>query len=206
MAAATIQTAPITREQWLNECAELILDEIIRPVWTVREDLKIKVSVGFAPNSRPDSKRAPIGFCLRSTCSEEGFSEIFIVPKINDSAQVLYVLAHELIHAVDDCKHGHKGPFVELARRIGLVGPATATVAGPELAAKLAQYIDMLGPIPHARVNLTSQAKQVNRNLLVRCDHCGFKFNTSKTQIEIVLMNHGRIECCNCARSMTPKL
>lgn len=198
---AQLKVTPITREQWLNECADLILDEIIRPVWKVRKNLKIKVSVGFGPSMRVNSKKSPIGFCFNSKCSEDGFSEIFIVPKINDSAQVLHVLVHELIHAVDDCKHGHRGPFIELMHLVGLEGKPTATVAGPKLAAHLAQYIDLLGPIPHAKMNFGLQPKQTNRNLLVKCD-CGFKFNTSKMQIELVLAQHGEIICCSCANPM----
>lgn len=201
-----VQKAPITREQWLNECADLILDEIIRPVWDVRDDLKIKISVGFMPGARGSSKRQAIGMCFKSKCSEERYNEIFIVPTINDSAQVLHVLAHELIHAVDDCQHGHRGPFIQMMNAIGLIGKPTATIAGPQLAAHLAQYIEMLGEIPHAKMNFSSQPRQVNRNLLVKCEHCGFKFNTSRTQIELVLAQHGEIPCCSCANPMTPNL
>ena len=36
-------TTPITREQWLNECKDLILDEIFAPVTKFRKNLNIKV-------------------------------------------------------------------------------------------------------------------------------------------------------------------
>jgi len=36
------------------------------------------------------------------------------------------------------CDQGHKGEFVALCKKIGLVKPWTATTPGPELAATLA--------------------------------------------------------------------
>lgn len=44
---------------------------------------------------------------------------------------------------------------------------------------------------------------QRNRNLLVHCKHCGFKFNTSRLQITTVLELHGEIMCCCCAKAMS---
>lgn len=193
---------PLTREQWLNECADLIMNEIIHPVWIVRDSMSIKVSVGYAPNTKAGSKT--IGVCLSSACSANGYNEIFISPVINDSLQVLGTLAHELIHAVDDCKNGHKGPFVNLMHKIGLEGKPTATVPSKALADHLAQFVDLLGPIPHAKVDLSTQKRQQNRNIKVQCsdESCGFKFNTSRAQINYVLELHGEVICPACGHAM----
>lgn len=192
--------APITREQWLNECGEMILDEIIRPVWNVRKNLKVKISVGFAPDTKSTSKT--IGVCLPSAFSNEAFNEIYISPVINESLRVLDVLTHELIHAVDDCKSGHKGDFVSLMHKTGLEGKPTATTASPELTQKLSEYVGLFGHIPHAKVDLRAKPKQLNRNIKVLCASCGFKFNTSRTQIDHILSMQDEI-CCNaCGEEM----
>ncbi len=158
----------LSREQWLSESADLILNEIIAPVWEVRTTLKLKVSVGYAPNTKTNSRT--IGCCLSSFASTQGYNEIFISPVIDDSMVILATLAHEVIHAVDDNESGHRGDFCTIARKIGLEGKITATVAGDDLKAHLQQYIDILGDIPHAAVDLSGQKRQVNRNLKVWCN------------------------------------
>lgn len=195
----------LTREQWLEESTGLILDEILHPIWEVRSDLQIKVSVGYAPNTKTSSK--VIGVCLSSGCSEAGYSEIFISPVINDSLQVLSTLVHEVIHAIDDCKSGHRGDFCKLGRKAGLEGKITATYAGETLRTELISIIDLLGDIPHAKVDLSTRKKQQNRNIKVWCDgaggiKCGFKFNTSRSQISYVIGSVGEIACPACGSAM----
>ena len=187
----------LNREQWLTECAEMILGEIIAPHCEIRENFDYRVSVGYAPNTRAKSK--VIGVCHSSKVSELGRNEIFIVPTINDSMLVLEVLAHELIHAVDDCLSGHKGEFARIARAIGLEGKLTATYAGEALRDQLAMIHELFGDIPHAKIDqkMMEKPKQKARMLKVWCD-CGFKFNASRTQIETVLAAHGEITCNLC--------
>lgn len=188
-----------TREEWLQEAADLILEEQFRPIWTIRKNLKVKVSVGYAPNTRAGSKT--IGVCLSAACSAKGYNEIFINPVINDSLRVLDVLVHELIHAIDDNENGHKGTFALLARKVGLEGNLTATRAGENLAEYLQTIVDILGDIPHAKVDLSNLKQQTNRHITVVCS-CGFRFNTSRMQIENVLAVAGGITCPACTDQM----
>jgi hypothetical protein len=190
----------LTREQWLTEITDLILSEVLAPHATIRSDLKLKLCVGFPPNSRSDSKT--IGACLSSSCSSEGYNEIYIVPTIDESIQVLETLVHELIHALDDCKNGHTGFFAITARAVGLEGSLRATTASNELRGQLQEYVNLYGEIPHAHLELANRKRQTNRNLRVLCE-CGFKFNTSKTQIDYVLAIAGEILCPACAGSMS---
>lgn len=192
-------TNHITREDWLQEAAELILLEVILPVYTPRETMQLKLSVGYPPNTKANSKI--ISCCMASHVSEGGFNEIFISPEINDSLQVLTALTHEIVHALVDCQGGHQGGFRKIAKRIGFEGRIAHAQAGRVLKAKLHDYITLLGAIPHSKINLSQVPRQTNRNLKVWCD-CGFKFNTSRTQIETVLNNHGLILCPNCQEAM----
>ena len=66
----------------------------------------------------------------------------------NDPSRVLDVLLHEMIHAIVP-KADHRVEFRVLAKRVGLTGKMTATVAGPELKHKLDRLLaDRLAPMP----------------------------------------------------------
>jgi hypothetical protein len=177
-----------------------MLLELFTPITTIRSSMRIKVSVGYAPNTKANSN--VIGCCLSSVCSGEGYNEIFISPTINDSSTVLATLAHEICHAIDDNKSGHRGEFARLARAVGLAGKLTATTAGDKLQPSIDEYIKIMGEIPHSAVDLSSKPRQKNRNLKVWCGSCGFKFNTSITQINHVIETAGCISCPACARDM----
>jgi hypothetical protein len=195
----------LTREAWLNEAADFILFDILGPKTGTTgglADRKIKVSVGFSQGIKSNS-RTILGVCYRREVSCEGFAEIFISPVSDDSEGILATLVHELIHALDNCASGHKGFFAKTARECGLEGALTATTAGPWLKNVLAGYIEVLGPIPHAKLTLSKSGikKQTNRNILVSCG-CSFKFRTAQSQIDTVLGAHGHITCPNCGDSM----
>ncbi len=194
-----------TRESWLTEAAHIILGEIIAPHASIRESLHLKISVGYPPNTRADSRT--IAVCLSSKCSTEGYNEIFIHPRCSDPVEVLGHLTHEIIHAVDDCKNGHRGEFRRIARSIGLEGKLTATVPGDELRSYLEGLAQSLGPLPHAGVDLKTPKKAPRRLHSVNCSNtekCGFKFQTSRQRIIQILDKHDNlIKCMCCDKPMT---
>lgn len=81
---------------------------------------------------------------------------------------VLDVLAHEIVHAIDGNKHGHKGPFVEMIRAIGLSGKPTSTYAGDRFVALTARLRESLGEYPHKGMNVTHKP-QATRLVKVAC-------------------------------------
>jgi hypothetical protein len=109
-----------------------------------------------------------IGQCWDRISSNDGAYELFISPELDRPHEILHVLAHEMAHAVVGCDQGHKGEFVALCKKIGLVKPWTATTPGPELAATLAIYGLQLGPYPHARLN-DVRKRQSTRMLKATC-------------------------------------
>lgn len=114
----------LTREQWLTEISDLMLADLFLPCSAeIRADMRLKLSVGFPPG-----RKKAIGFALASQASTEGYNEIFISPVNDESLVVLAVLAHEIIHAIDDCKSGHKGEFARIARAIGFVGKSLTAI------------------------------------------------------------------------------
>jgi len=176
-------TQAIDRERWLTEAAHMILADIIEPV-TALPEASFKVSVGF-PSGKPSKV---IAQCWRKEASAGGFNEIFVTPLIDDSLQILEALAHELVHYSDNCASGHRNHFARVARAIGLKGQLTATYAGEALKAMLAEIVDVLGPIPHSKIDLskTGTKKQGTRMIKVECQNsaCSFSFRTSQAQLD----------------------
>jgi hypothetical protein len=92
---------------------------------------------------------------------------------MDDAVKVLSTLMHELIHAWDDCKNGHKGEFRRLAVALGLTGKMTATVPGDDLTIRLQDVAGKLGPYPHSALNVNALGrKQATRQLKVHAPEC----------------------------------
>lgn len=193
-------TKLLNREAWLTEASNLIQATIIIPAIEsthvdIDKEVKISVSIGH-----PKSKNA-IGECwIREASEDKQTNHIFITPHCNESVKVLDVLTHELIHSFDNCRDGHKGRFALLARKVGLEGKLTATKAGEELTEHLLDIIDVLGPIPHTKLDesLGNKPKQKARMLSVFCEPCEFRFSASRTQLERLVTQANNAPHCMC--------
>lgn len=160
-----------TREQWLTRGVELLNAEIFTPAdMGIAEN--VRVSVGFPHGS--GRKNSAIGQCWSPTVSADKTIEIFISPTQDDSVRVLDILAHEMIHAIVGNECGHKGPFKQLAHKIGLEGKMTATRAGEELRAKLQTIAEKIGDYPHSALDpsASGRKKQSTRLLKIECPEC----------------------------------
>ena len=164
-----------TREEWLQEAiSELSATVFKREGVTVPP---VHVSVGYPKGVRTVGK--VVGVCHPAGLSEDEQAHIFINPCVKHSEQVLAILAHELVHAVDNCESGHKGRFADIAKAIGLEGKMTATVAGEELAQGLNVMVSKLGEYPHAILR-DGGRKQGTRMLKCWCNNCGYICRTSE--------------------------
>jgi hypothetical protein len=200
----TINKLNLTREDWLKTAADLIMGEYLSEFCTITERTNVRVSVGYAPNSKTGSKT--LGVCLPSSWSAENYSEIFITPEENDSMLLLCVLTHELIHAIDDCKSGHAGEFKRIALKAGFQRPLRELHVSAQLMEAMTPYLELLGDIPHAKIDANLiKPKQKGRNLKILCSNakCGFRFYTSATQINKArAINSGSIPCLCCGNLM----
>ena len=178
-----------TREQWLNAATELLNDKVFRPVgFDIPSD--VKVSCGWPSSGGTGSRQTTIGQCFSRAASSNNVNEIFISPKLSDATKVLDVLAHELIHAIDDCKSGHKGAFRTMAKGIGLEGKMTATTASPELLERLNAISEFLGEYPHGELSANGK-KQGTRMKKIACNSCDFAFRASQKQIDAIDFEKG---------------
>jgi hypothetical protein len=158
-----------TREEWLQAAYTALQGAVFAPAGvTVPDDGRVSCSW---PGGGSPAKR--IGECWSRSASTRKVNEIFISPGLALEQAVLDVLTHEMVHAADDCRSGHKGPFVKAARAVGLEGKPTATRAGPALAAKLQDVARSLGAYPHGALSTSKRKKDTCRQLKFSCTECG---------------------------------
>ncbi len=182
----------LTRENWLNEATNLLQSGVFKTAkLTIPKD--VKISCGFALGTRKTkaTRFLTLGVCHPRSHSSANVNEIFMSPQNADTIKTLGVLAHELIHAIDNCKNGHGKVFRDMAHAIGLEGKMTMTTESPALIVELEKIAQKLGKYPHAEILLNARKKQGTRNIKMECtdDHgngCGFSFRTSQKNVDMI--------------------
>ncbi len=175
------------RIAWLEQ-AYALLRQMLLPEAPER----ITIVFGFpSKGSRPSKKRRIGEFAHKFMQGFPDYPEnsglISLHPTIfNTPSRVLDVLLHEMIHAVCP-EDGHRRRFPKLAKRCGLNGKMTATVAGPELQEKLEGFLkDHLPPMPPGYGDLNpNRKKQTTRMLKYVCPACGQIIRAAKDDIQI---------------------
>ncbi len=154
------------REQWLRDATVFLLGHMEQ---AGLHRVVVRVSCGWPSAGGMGQAKAVIGQCFSPTLCKDGIPQIFISPRIADSIVVLGTLLHELVHASVGCEHGHRKPFSQAARKVGLDGPPTATVVGPALLPVLQAYVERVGPYPHAAIVPRVREKVGSRLRLYEC-------------------------------------
>jgi hypothetical protein len=154
------------REAWLQAAASFLFDHIVEHGLL---HVDVRVSCGWPVRGGIARRRTVIGQCFPPSLCKDGTPQIFISPRLADSMDVLGTLLHELLHASVGCQHGHKKPFSQAARKVGLAGPPTATVVGESLRPLLLSYVERVGPYPHAAITVKSKEKVRSRQRLYQC-------------------------------------
>ena len=175
--------ALVTREEWLVSGVGLLQDRVFKQA-DLEIPIDVKVACGFPASNAKAGKNQAIGVCHPRSHSDDKVNEIFINPCEADSVKVLDILAHELIHAIDDCKNGHKKAFKDMAVAVGLTGKMTATVASPELKEILEKMVAEIGKYPHAKIDTSQKKKQTTRQKKVECSSCEGIFYTSRKHLQ----------------------
>lgn len=167
------------RERWLHDAAQMVLGKY-EAAFTEQfgdegfDHLKsIRVSTGF-PSRRGENGKV-IGQCWNSKSTADASHHVFISPLLEDSVRVVSTLAHEMVHAADDGKSGHKGKFTRAVRAMGLKGKPTATFAGEEFEEWVKNdVVPVLGKYPHVALSPTLTIKtQKTYMRKIQCPACG---------------------------------
>jgi hypothetical protein len=105
-------------EVWLHEAMELMRPKFAEAGYEIPP---VHLSVGFSSAGyRVNTKRLILGMCYSRRMDKEGLNQIFISPVLDDPLKVLVTLAHELVHAIDDCKHSHGPVFQKISKDLKL--------------------------------------------------------------------------------------
>jgi hypothetical protein len=150
---ANIPAPALTREDWLRRAIEEI-----RPIFEqigYKLPEKLYVSVGFGSGGGRYESKNVLGVCWTSGCSADGGNHIFISPTIGDTAMAVVVLMHELAHAVNDNRDGHRGEFRDIVSKLGFEAPFTELHVDISLTATAMEIAAVLGEYPHAVLDPT---------------------------------------------------
>lgn len=170
-----------TREGWLRAATDALRPYFVENGYPL--PYKIRHSIGFPSTGKHGKRR---GELWHSVTSADDTYELFIRADLDNPAEVLGVLVHELVHSVLPLDAGHGKLYKEAAAKIGLTGPMRHAMPNPLLADKLQAVADDLGPLPHAMLYLergrdnsglvAGPKKQKARLLKAECtsDGCGF--------------------------------
>jgi hypothetical protein len=184
MATRTEVAAKKLREAWL-----LALVAKLAPEIEARAGLKmppILISVGFPSSGGLNARgKTAIGQCWLPQ-GEGKPAHIFVSPLISEPNQIVYIVAHEMLHAALPAGAGHKKPFQVAAKAIGHTAPFTECHSeiekAPAFFAWATQVLDALPAYPHDALGApaTKEKKQSTRMLKAECPACGYTVRLAK--------------------------
>lgn len=181
------------REVWLDQAMHFVRRHFAANDYTVPEH--VRVGVGWPSRGALSEKKRTIGQAWTNECSADNVHEIIISLWLDDPIKVLGVLIHEVIHVTVGVEHGHKKPFTDCMKEVGLCGKATATEETPELVEQLKVWVKELGQYPHAKLDgLKKEKKQSTRLLKMECGACGCVIRTTQKWVD----EHGDGWDCPC--------
>jgi hypothetical protein len=154
------------REQWLEQASAFLIEHLTACGLSA---VQVRVSCGWPSSGGMGQAKMVIGQCFPATVCQDGIPQIFISPRLSDPIEVLATLLHELVHASVGCQFGHRKPFSQAARKVGLDGPPTATVVSDTLRPILQTYVEQVGAYPHAAIIPNVKEKKGSRLRLYEC-------------------------------------
>jgi hypothetical protein len=165
------------REAWLKKVGTAMVPHIERfAKEATGSPIKFKqwrVSCGWpSKGGLPGNKRRVRGQCWDSSVSGDSNCEIYISPVEAEAREVADILAHELVHALLGTAIGHKAPFPQIVKAMGLHGKPTATFAGPEFWTWAGPILEKAGEYPHAALSPRNRGKVAKTYLIKATAPC----------------------------------
>lgn len=180
----------INREEWLAQLITRLVPMIDSVGGTVPGS--IRPSVSF-PSKGGIGKRQVVGQCWYPIqCEDQTSTNILVSPVISDPLEVAETVLHELVHAAVGPGHGHKGPFIDLARKLGFTKPWKSTPASEVLKLDLQGVLSLLPPYPHGALDVKALLSgapkpQSTRMKKLECVSCGYTVRVAQKWITIGL-------------------
>lgn len=162
-----------TSEGWLRE-AIIRLSPIFHKAGF--ELPEVRASIGWTSAGRRSQR---MGECWATTSTSDGKNAIFISTMLASPLGVLDVLMHELVHAVDNCQHGHGQEFARIAQAVGLGGKRWASASAREpLLNMLHTLVLDLGKLPYGTITPPKRVERERNSGRAECPKCGFSCRT----------------------------
>jgi len=162
------------REAWLQDAARK-LAPLFRLIG--HELPPVRTSVGFPSGG---IRSNAIGQCWARSSAKDNINHIFISPSLGTAYEAFDTLAHELIHAVDDCEHKHGKEFKAIALALGMKGPMRGASAGEKLKPQLEAILKDLPPYPHGKLQAPRGRMASSPPPKACCEACGYKVTVPK--------------------------
>jgi hypothetical protein len=164
------------RELWLTKATKLLRFQWSR--FGIAVPVDVKVTCGFPGGGSP---RRRIGECWPRARSGAKVNEVMISPVLEAPLDVIDVLGHELLHAVDDCASGHGPAFTKNSKTVGYSGGKHSKITTPEALALAQVVLEKIGVYPHAKVQLTAKKAKDSTGLhKLECGCGNVAYMTSK--------------------------
>ena len=171
------------REGWLRAAAAGLREYFASVGYPLPDD--IRFAIAFTSTGRRGKR---VGECWHSSASGDARYEIFIRADLADPVDVLGVLMKELLHTALPADAGHGRLFKDAALKVGLLPPLRTATPNALLKAKLEELAATLGPLPHAKLDISQDPliavgiaidrpkKQKARLLRAQCtnEECGY--------------------------------
>ena len=174
-----------TREEYLQKAKDELNNRVFKQAGYEIPELKISCSWALGT---ADKNKKTLGQCVPRSWSKANINEIMIMPTVDDSEKVIDILAHELVHAVDDNKSGHGAGFRKICLAVGLNGSSQMryACAGDELKQTITEIVKDIGLYPHSELQIHKRKRQSTRMLKVSCTECNFSYRTSRKNIAMM--------------------
>lgn len=169
-------------EEWLNQAVDELRVFFAKHGHVVPEVL---ISVGFTHKGYNPKRKCNNfdGFCMSRHMSKANIHEIYIAPYIEDGIDMIFLIAHELIHAVDNCYSGHGDRFKSIARDLGM--PEGGVISKAQYVETYFEFKDIhkrIGRYPRLGVTYEHTLTPINPNALEeRLDYRTWKSNKGKS-------------------------
>ena len=170
MVKVPAEARKLNREAWLRAAYALLRSKLLKEA-----PIHAAVSWSFPAKGGTSATRRRIGECHYKGASADGKVEgdrvLLISLTLRTEFELIETLLHEMIHAALPLGCGHRRQFSQLAARVGLEKPWTATHASKELAKRIKEeFLPKLPEWPGGFLQIHNTQK--NRQLKAMCE-CG---------------------------------
>jgi hypothetical protein len=110
---------------------------------------------------------------------------ITISPIIDNTTEILDTLVHEMVHLAVGCEHGHRKAFSQLAKKVGLEKPWSASTPSEELKDLFKRVVIKFGDIPSGHYKFNEQKKKQTTRLRLYTCECEIKIRVASDDLDV---------------------